>query len=53
MRFQFDVSAFAALWPPNEFYCPPGEVITEESERSAFGHFNVIHNESAMRADVY
>jgi hypothetical protein len=45
--------AFATLWPPNEFYCPPVEVITEESERVAFGHFNVIHTESAMRADVY
>ena len=28
-------------------------MIAEESERPAFGHFNVIHNESAMRADVY
>jgi hypothetical protein len=45
--------AFATLWPPGEFYCPPTEVIAEESERTAFGHFNVIHTESAMRADVY
>jgi hypothetical protein len=45
--------AFANLWPPHEFYCPPVETITEESERTAFGHFNVIHTESAMRADVY
>src|SRR6266481_3074181 len=44
---------FATLWPTSEFYCPPAEVITEESERPAFGHFNVIHIESAMRADVY
>jgi hypothetical protein len=45
--------AFAALWPPNEFYCPPVEVIAEERDRPEFGHFNVIHAESAMRADVY
>ena len=38
--------AFATLWPPGEFYCPPTEVIAEESERTAFGHFNVIHTES-------
>lgn len=44
---------FAALWPPDEFYCPPIEVIAEERERPAHGHFNVIHAESAMRADVY
>ena len=48
-----DAAAFAALWPSNEFYCPPVEVIAEERQRPAHGHFNVIHNESAMRADVY
>jgi hypothetical protein len=32
---------FATLWPPNEFYCPPAEVIAEESDRAAFGHFNI------------
>jgi len=44
---------FAALWPPDQFYCPPVEVISAERERPEHGHFNVIHNESAMRADVY
>ncbi len=44
---------FATLWPPDEFYCPPIEVIAEESNRPEFGHLNVIHTESAMRADVY
>ncbi len=48
-----DALAFAMLWPSNEFYCPPAEVIAEESQRTAFGHFNVMHTESAMRADVY
>jgi hypothetical protein len=45
--------AFGALWSPHEFYCPPVEVIDAERARSAHGHFNVIHSESAMRADVY
>lgn len=44
---------FGALWSPDEFYCPPVEVIDAERARAAHGHFNVIHNESAMRADVY
>lgn len=44
---------FAALWSPDEFYCPPIEVISAERARPAHGHLNVIHAESAMRADVY
>jgi hypothetical protein len=48
-----DAAAFAALWPPDEFYSPPAEVIEEESARSAHGHFNVIHTDTTMRADVY
>ena len=48
-----DAATFGALWPPDEFYAPPPEVIEEERTRTAHGHFNVIHNESTMRADVY
>lgn len=44
---------FTGLWSPDEFYCPPVEVIESERARTAHGHFNVIHNDSAMRADVY
>ncbi|HVT40725.1 MAG TPA: hypothetical protein VHE78_16920 [Gemmatimonadaceae bacterium] len=47
------IIAFMALWAREEFYCPPLEVITEESARTEHGHLNVIHNESMMRADVY
>ncbi len=48
-----EAAVFATLWPPDEFYVPPAEVIEQERGRSAHGHFNVIHNESTMRADVY
>jgi hypothetical protein len=48
-----DAVAFAALWPAESFYCPPVQVIIEEHARTAQGHFNVIHIETAMRADVY
>lgn len=48
-----DASRFAELWSPDEFYCPPAEVVEQERERSEHGHFNVIHSESIMRADVY
>ncbi len=48
-----DVRRFAEAWSPAEFYVPPVEVIAEEAGRAAFGHFNVSHLETAMRADVY
>jgi hypothetical protein len=48
-----DPASFAALWSPEAFYCPPVDVITAERERESHGHFNVIHTETAMRADVY
>lgn len=44
---------FASLWSPDAFYCPPAASIIEEHHRPSHGHFNVIHKESAMRADVY
>ena len=47
-----DAAALATLWPPDEFYSPPAEFIAE-CARTGRGHFNVIHNESTMRADVY
>ena len=40
-------------FPAATFYCRPIEVIVEEAQRDAFGHFNVLHLESDARADVY
>lgn len=48
-----DASRFAGAWASEAFYVPPVEVIAEESARPAHGHFNVIHHDTAMRADVY
>jgi hypothetical protein len=48
-----NVARFADAWSLAEFYVPPTEVIEEESARPAHGHFNVIHQQTAMRADVY
>jgi hypothetical protein len=36
-----------------EFYVPPLEVIQIERQRPLHGHFNLIHYDSAFRADVY
>jgi hypothetical protein len=43
------ISAFA----PADYYVPPLEVIEEERQRSRGGHFNIIHHDSALRADIY
>ena len=48
-----DARRFAEAWSAAEFYVPPVEVIVEESRRPAYGHFNVSHHETALRADVY
>jgi hypothetical protein len=50
---QDEVARFTSLWPASEFYVPPLEVVQEERDRPAHGHFNVIHHDSAMRADCY
>ena len=48
-----DVAPFANSFPIEEFYCPPSEVIKLEISRSVRGHFNLIHHETAFRADIY
>ena len=39
--------------PPADFYSPPAEAIEAERARDDHGHFNLIHNETALRADIY
>lgn len=46
-------SAFAAAFPGDEFYVPPLEVIEEETRRPDFGHFNLSHHDTGLRADIY
>jgi len=48
-----DVEAFAEAFPIEDFYCPPPEVIRLEIRRSQRGHFNLIHHETAFKADIY
>ncbi len=48
-----DVPGFSQAFPPEEFYCPPEEVIILEVMRPVRGHFNLIHHETGFRADVY
>jgi len=41
------------VFGPEEFYCPPLEVMRIEIGREASGHFNLIHPASGYKADVY
>ncbi|MEM9074447.1 MAG: hypothetical protein AAGE52_38490 [Myxococcota bacterium] len=48
-----DVDSFHAMFPLEEFYCPPKDVLRDELQRTQRGHFNLIHHKSGFRADVY
>lgn len=47
------IDAFIRSFPPEEFYCPPKEVILEEMARRARGHCNLIHHNTGFKADLY
>lgn len=47
------VEDFARQFPLEEFYCPPADVLREEGQRQAEGHFNLIHHRTGFKADVY
>jgi len=48
---QFEMLAEAFLL--DDFYLPPQEVLLAEIQRSSHGHFIIIHQHSALRADCY
>lgn len=41
------------VFPLEEFYCPPLEILKIEAKRPLRGHFNLIHHETGFKADVY
>jgi hypothetical protein len=45
--------AIARLFPLDEFYCPPYEVLLIETGRAQRGHFNLIHHDTGFKADIY
>ena len=48
-----NVSRLIAAFDSSDFYVPPREALEEEVLRTEGGHFNVIHHDTALRADVY
>ena len=47
------VGAFTEAFAGGGFYVPPEEALFEEMRRSGGGHLIVIHQDTALRADVY
>lgn len=63
-RFTRDIDVVLELRPANvrrlakafqgdDCYVPPLEILEAEATRSPAGHFNVIHRDTAVRADIY
>jgi hypothetical protein len=48
-----DAPRLQSAFPLTEFYCPPREVILEELSRPRRGHFNLIHQKTGFKADLY
>lgn len=44
---------FLREFPEKDFYCPPFDVIAAESARKEHGQFNIIHQHSIYKADIY
>jgi hypothetical protein len=48
-----DTPRIAAAFGGGDFCVPPDEALQEQCARSRGGHFNIIHRDTALRADVY
>lgn len=48
-----DFAKITQLFPLEDYYCPPEDVMQIESNRKPYGHFNLIHHESGFKADIY
>lgn len=48
-----DAGGLLDAYSPDGFYRPPLEAVMEEIRRPRHGHFNIIHRDTALRADVY
>lgn len=48
-----DIAKLSTLFKKDSFYLPPEEIIRVEMARSSRGHFNIIHNETGYKADIY
>ena len=48
-----EIRGLIEMFPEPGYYLPPVEVIASEVARENGGYFNIIHNETGFKADVY
>lgn len=48
-----NIQRLNALFPLEQYYCPPEEVIHIEARRKPYGHLNLIHHKTGLKADLY
>jgi hypothetical protein len=48
-----DIARLREIFPPNDFYVPPAEIIVAEARREQRGHFNILHLPTGFKADLY
>jgi hypothetical protein len=48
-----DIARLVDIFPANDFYMPPPEIIVAEARREQRGHFNIIHLPTGFKADLY
>ena len=48
-----DISRLIVAFPEENFYLPPSEVIETELLRGSRGHFNIISQQTMLKADIY
>jgi hypothetical protein len=47
------VAQLSRAFDPSDFYVPPIEIMAMEANRPVYGHFNLIHTATSLKADVY
>ena len=47
------IQQLSTLFPEDNYYLPPDDVIAIESRRESRGHFNIIHHDTGLKADFY
>jgi hypothetical protein len=47
------ITNLIAAFDEELFYCPASESIRIEARREQRGHFNIIHHQSGLKADIY
>ncbi|MEM9296779.1 MAG: hypothetical protein AAGA64_00200 [Bacteroidota bacterium] len=50
---EHDIEKLKKFYPVSDYYLPPDEVMISEIKRECRAHFNIIHLDSGLKADIY